>query len=211
MEVSQRGPSVAQDPKATVSPSPHLRSPSLGAQILLLGVHNKKVMRLLWAHTVFHSPCSQKWMDYFCRDISKCVLKLILSIKKSSAQNGWSRAKLEAAETASSSGKCQPTSHIITCCYQFSNRVFLVYLECVRRYDAVEWGNMAADVAATSIVLVRQGPPKERGTHVVAFTCDHPPPAPGPVGSLQRLAGDSPGPAFSTMDFVRKSASSYIF
>lgn len=57
---------------------------------------------------------------------------------------------------------------------------------------------------ATSIVLVQQG------THIVAFTCDHPPPAPSPTGSLQQLAGDSPGPAFSTMDFVETSASSYI-
>lgn len=64
---------------------------------------------------------------------------------------------------------------------------------------------------ATSIVLVRQGPPKEGGTHVAALPCDHPPPAPGPVGSPQRLAGDGPVPAFSTMGLARKSASSYIF
>lgn len=64
---------------------------------------------------------------------------------------------------------------------------------------------------ATSVVLAQQGPPKEGGTHIVALTCDHPPPAPGPMVSPQQLASDEPGLALSTMDFVRKSASSYVF
>lgn len=64
---------------------------------------------------------------------------------------------------------------------------------------------------ATSVVLAQQGPPKEGGTHIVALTRDHPPPAPGPMVSPQQLASDEPGLALSTMDFVRKSASSYVF
>lgn len=81
-------------------------------------------------------------------------------------------------------------------------------------WSEVTWQRICLPVAqgqATSLVLVRQGPPKERGTRIAALPCDQLPPAPGPLGSPQCLAGDGPGPAFSTMGLARKSASSYIF